>query len=146
MKHSYCLLGPPKILHSDNGTEFANSLFNQLQDNCPGMQIIRGRPRHPATQGSVESANKSVERMIAAQFEDTGSRDWPSMLPAIMWAINTSPHSATGKTPYEMVYGQKPRPQVICPGTSYEEEPIVAEEAVANLIRVEPIDQADQGP
>lgn len=134
MRHSFYLLSPPQILHFDNGKEFNNSFFEEIKQRCEGMQIIRGRPRHPATQGSVESANKQVERMIAAEFEETGSRDWPSMLPGIMWAMNTTDHEAHNKTPFQVVFGQKARKQVICPGTTYEEQPIIDEEEIEDLI------------
>ena len=30
----------------------------------PGCVIVRGRPRHPQTQGSIERANKDVEEML----------------------------------------------------------------------------------
>ncbi len=80
------ICGPPEVLQSDNGREFDNQLFDELKERCKGMQIIKGRPRHPQTQGSVEAANKMVERKLASSFEETGSRDWPAMLAGIMWA------------------------------------------------------------
>ncbi|DBA79764.1 TPA: hypothetical protein ACH3X1_008429 [Trebouxia sp. C0004] len=58
----------------------------------------QGRPRHPQTQGSVEAANKMVERKRASNFKETGSRDWPAMLAGIIWAMNTVPHSAHRKS------------------------------------------------
>lgn len=100
----------------------------------PDMQLIRGRPRHPSTQGSVESANKAIKDKMAAMFEETGSRDWVSMLPQIVHAMNTTPHSATGKAPFEVVYGQKPRSRIIWPGTTAEEHPIIDEEQIQDLI------------
>ena len=88
--------------------EFVNRLLTELAKRMPDMQLIRGRPRHSATQRSVESANKAVEDKMAALFEETGSRDWVSMLPQIVHAMNTTTPSAIGKAPYEVVYRQKP--------------------------------------
>ena len=43
--------GPPRILQSDNGKEFVNSLIFELQKQWVGLQLVRGRPRSPQTQG-----------------------------------------------------------------------------------------------
>jgi len=128
------IFGPPEVLQSDNGREFDNQLFDELKERCKGMQIIRGRPRHPQTQGSVEAANKMVERKLASSFEETGSRDWPAMLAGIMWAMNTVPHSAHRKSPYQMVFGRKPREQILRPGTTCEEQPIIDQADVEHLL------------
>ena len=128
MKECKVVFGPPKICHSDNGKGFDNQFFEELAQSCPGMQLIKGRLRHPQSQGSVEAANKVVERKLAAEFEETGSRDWPSMLAGIAWAMNTVP------TPYEVVFGTKPREQILRPGTTYEEQPLIDDEDVADLL------------
>jgi len=55
--------GPPVILHTDNGKEFHNELMG-LVCQVTGMKSIRGRPRHPQSQGSVERANKEVKQLL----------------------------------------------------------------------------------
>src|SRR5207253_2936897 len=54
------LIGPPRILQSDNGKEFTAKVIREL---CARMDIsiINGRPYHPQSQGSVESANKHMK-------------------------------------------------------------------------------------
>ena len=51
--------GKPHILHTDNGKEFCNKLF---EDYCNNNEIIiiRGRPYHPQSQGVVESFNQEI--------------------------------------------------------------------------------------
>ena len=56
-------LGPPKILQSDNGTEFKGALTILLRQY--GIQVINGRPRHPQSQGMVEKANHILKNKIA---------------------------------------------------------------------------------
>jgi IS30 family transposase len=58
--------GAPKILQSDNGREFVNSVINQLISRWPSCKIVNGRPRHPQSQGSVERSNQDVENMLRA--------------------------------------------------------------------------------
>lgn len=76
------------ILQHDNGREFVNEPIAQLAAMYPNMQFIRGRPRHSQTQGSVESANKTVERKLAAMMHDTGRSDWYNMLDAVQHSMN----------------------------------------------------------
>jgi len=78
----------------------------------PNTQFIRGRPRHSQTQRSVESANKIVERKLAAMMHDTGQSDWYNMLDAVQHSMNHQVHSATKKKPYQLVFDRHPRPHV----------------------------------
>ena len=50
----FTTFGPPLILQSDNGWEFVSSIIIELVRLWPTIQIIHGRPRHPASQSLVE--------------------------------------------------------------------------------------------
>ena len=56
--------GAPIILQTDNGKEFTGTAFVDAVELLCGCKVIRGRPRHPQTQGSVEAANKIVKELI----------------------------------------------------------------------------------
>ena len=56
--------GAPIILQTDNGKEFTGTAFLDAVEQLCGCKVIRGRPRHPQTQGSVEAANKIVKTLI----------------------------------------------------------------------------------
>ena len=47
----FCTFGPAKILQSDNGKEFVAKVKTEITNMWPGLVIIRGRPRHPQSQG-----------------------------------------------------------------------------------------------
>lgn len=86
-----CLIFPyfglPSILQSDNGKEFVNAILNKLVSQWPGkVQLISGRPRHPQSQGLVEQAHHTLERMIAAKMqEDKKTKPpWSKWLPHII--------------------------------------------------------------
>ncbi|CAF0753868.1 unnamed protein product [Didymodactylos carnosus] len=49
--------GPPHLLYSDNGAEFVAPVIVELTTLFPDMCFIRGRPRHPQSQGCIERAN-----------------------------------------------------------------------------------------
>ena len=48
---------------------------------------VYGRPRHPQSQGPVEQANGTIEVMISAMMEQEKYRNWPSLLPKIMYNL-----------------------------------------------------------
>jgi hypothetical protein len=53
----FFFFGPPQSLHSDNGREFVSVVITELKTLFPDLVFIRGRPRHPQSQGCVERAN-----------------------------------------------------------------------------------------
>lgn len=81
------VVGLPSILHSDNGREFVNKLIAEVISTWPGqVQLVSGRPRHPQSQGLVEQAHYTLERMISAKAMESGSKSppWTSWLPYIV--------------------------------------------------------------
>ncbi|RDD40124.1 KRAB-A domain-containing protein 2 [Trichoplax sp. H2] len=60
----FAIFGAPAILHSDNGREFVNATIEQLKDRWHGCHLVRGKPRHSQSQGSVERANQDVEQKL----------------------------------------------------------------------------------
>jgi hypothetical protein len=62
----FCILGAPCILQSDNGREFFNHIINYLVLMWDSLKIVHGKLRHSQSQGSVERANKNIEKIIYA--------------------------------------------------------------------------------
>lgn len=127
----FCYFGAPQVLQTDNGGEFmknAEILGAQWRE----MKIVRGRPCHPQSQGCVERANgdlklKLEKWMISKRQEseeecinnDTAARKcWTRGIHEVIYAMNTSESSVTGKTPYELVFGLKARNGFTPPVTS----------------------------
>jgi len=98
---------PPAILQCDNGREFKGVLLILLKRY--GVKVINGRPRTPSTQGLVEQANGTVKTRLRAWKEDTGNKAWAGALPDIALKMNRAVHGSTGKSPYEIMFGRKPR-------------------------------------
>ena len=68
--------GAPRILQSDRGGEFVNSWIEEIARQWPGMKLVKGRSRYPQSQGSVESANKEVHRLLVSWMRDNNSTNW----------------------------------------------------------------------
>lgn len=84
----FAYFGPPKILQSDNGREFVNTIIHKLVQDWPGeITVVNGRARHPQSQGLVERGNAKVEEMLACRFktseEENNDTSWTMWLPQI---------------------------------------------------------------
>ncbi|GES75221.1 KRAB-A domain-containing protein 2-like [Rhizophagus clarus] len=99
---------PPKILQSDNGKEFTATIIKELISLWPTVKIINGRPRHPQSQGLVERANGILQQKLGKWKEDTGRNDWSFGLHSVILSMNHSYCRSHKKTPYELVFGDKP--------------------------------------
>ena len=85
--HLFPYFGVPRILHSDNGREFINSVIEiLLQSWHSSIQLVSGRPRHPQSQGVVERAHYTFQRKLSAEISKTKSRSpsWASLVPRIV--------------------------------------------------------------
>ena len=63
LKQYFTYIGKSKILQSDNGTEYNNSIINNyLASN--NVEHIFSSPRHPQTNGVVEVVYKEVKNYV----------------------------------------------------------------------------------
>ena len=96
--------GPPKEIHTDNGKEFVNSDLSAL---CTRFHIrhIRGRPRHPQSQGQVERVNQTLTRKLAKCMHGREKR-WIAVHDEIVYKYNSRRHRATNTTPMQAFRGR----------------------------------------
>jgi len=100
-----CRFGVPKVLVSDNGRQFDNSLF---RDFCRhfGIQNHYSSPTHPQANGQAEVTNRSLLKIIKTRLE--GAKGvWPDKLPGVLWAYRTTVRTLTGETLFNLAYGSK---------------------------------------
>ena len=95
--------GTPKVVHSDQGTEFESSLLRHTI-RLLGVRKTRTAPYRPQSDGMVERFNRTLLNMLSA-FVSEKVNDWDEHLPYVMMAYRTSVHASTGCTPQIMVYG-----------------------------------------
>jgi hypothetical protein len=101
--------GPCKILQSDNGKEFTAQVIKDLKKLWPGLIILNGRPRHPQSQGLVERGNSTLCDILGKLMHDRNTSHWTSCLLPAIYSMNTSLAQGIKHTPFEVVFGQKPR-------------------------------------
>ena len=105
--HWICRFGSPVQIHSDGGKEFCNKLLNELF-NLLDIKHTKTSPAHPQCNAQVEVFNKTLAKYLAS-FVDQTTLDWEQYIPAMMFSYNTSYHSTIMTTPFELLYGMKPR-------------------------------------
>ena len=67
IKYHILLYGKCKILQCDNGTEFKNRELKVFTEN-EGIELIFSRPRHPQTNGAIESIHKRVRTNLLNDY------------------------------------------------------------------------------
>ena len=100
-----CRFGVPYSIHSDQGTNFESTLFQQV---CHLLGIVKTRttPYHPQSDGLVERFNRTLQAMISTYVKDDQS-DWDDHLPHIMMAYRSSEHASTKATPNFLMFGRE---------------------------------------
>jgi hypothetical protein len=58
-----------------------------------GLKIVHGKPRQSQSQGSVERANKDIEKIIYAWMEENQSRKWSEGLKFCQFSKNSAYHA-----------------------------------------------------
>jgi transposase InsO family protein len=98
--------GPVENLMSDQGKAFDNALLKRVAA-MSGVEKVRTTPYHPQGNGLVERFNQTLELMMSL-FVNVRHADWDEFVDLCLWAYRSSPHAATGKTPFEMMLGRIP--------------------------------------
>jgi hypothetical protein len=101
--------GPCRILQSDNGKEFTASVIKDWKSLWSGLIILSGRARHPLSQGLVERGNSTLCDILGKLIHDRDTSRWTSCLAPAVYSMNTSLAQGIKHTPFEVVFGQKPR-------------------------------------
>ena len=98
--------GLPQSLRSDNGPQFRPEVFElYLEDN--GIEHRKTTPLWPQANGEVERQNKSLlKRMKIAQAE---GKEWKKEIRKYLVAYRSTPHTTTGVSPAELLFGRKMR-------------------------------------
>lgn len=98
--------GLPGRLITDRGTCYTSGAFEEY---CAehGIQLVWTSSRHPQANGQVERTH-SVVMATLMTMGGAGSK-WAEMLPEVQRLKNNSETKVTGKTPFEMLHGYRPR-------------------------------------
>ncbi|KAK8918566.1 hypothetical protein KSP39_PZI021170 [Platanthera zijinensis] len=100
-----CRFGIPLAIVTDNGPQFASL---ELEDFCKqlGTDLRFASVHHPRSNGQVEAANKLIVNLLKKKVTNLKG-NWAEQLPSVLWALRTTPNSATGETPFKLSHGSE---------------------------------------
>ncbi|GFW22111.1 hypothetical protein TNCV_1632411 [Trichonephila clavipes] len=102
----FCQTGFPKTICTDQGTNFTAQLTQAFQDVL-GASPRFSTPGHPESMGAVERWNRTLKDMLNKNIQEHGN-EWDVHLPYLLFAYREIPHTLTGVSPYQLVYGRLP--------------------------------------
>ena len=101
--------GRPNEVISDNDIRFKSpTSFYQESMKKIGVKVSFSVPRHPSSNGLMERENRSFVQTLRCLVQETGSKDWPKLLPFVNFVMNSQVSSVTGFSPSELFQGRPP--------------------------------------
>ena len=96
----------PWYILSDNGTEFKNSLMDQVLQQL-GIDRIFSAPYHPQSNGKLEVFHKYLKPTLKKLCEKDPA-NWDKYLNQVLASYRITPNLATAESPFFLVYGRDP--------------------------------------
>ena len=102
--------GAPSIVQTDQRANFVSDVFRAT---CKLLKIkkIQSTAFHPESQGSIERIHRVLAEYLRHYVREDQT-DWDEWVPFATYTYNTSEHTATGYTPFELVFGHPLLPTV----------------------------------
>jgi len=101
------LHGLPKSIVSDRDPKFTGELWKTLWSALE-VDLKMSTAYHPQSDGQTERTIRTLEQYLRALV--TPDKSWLDALPLAEYAYNSSVHSSTKATPFELMYGFTPPP------------------------------------
>lgn len=93
-------------LRSDRGTEYCNEVLQQISKILNFKQTFSAA-YHPETIGALERNHRCLNEYLRS-FSNEHHDDWDDWVGFYTFVYNTTPHTDSNLTPFELVYGRKP--------------------------------------
>ena len=97
----------PKILQSDNGSEFLGYCIKTLKENYSNIHIVKGRPRHPQSQGKVERGHGPFKENLQKWMREHPGQSWTVGAYVVNGQMNrVAQYNRGGFSAYNLYYGK----------------------------------------
>lgn len=100
----FSMYGVPRKINSDPGSEFNNELVKELLKMYK-IDFHIGTPNNPSSMAIVERFHSTIIEIYRLAKYDKNDLDAASVMTYAIMGYNNTIHSATGFTPFELVFG-----------------------------------------
>ncbi len=104
LRSLFMTYGIPRILQSDNGTEFINLNVQQVLE-LAGVDHRRVTAYYPQANGAAERIIRSIKQRLNAYLKGD-TLEWPHHVPVVQFCCNTSAHRRHGSTPFSLFFAR----------------------------------------
>uniref|UniRef100_A0A803TPY4 Gypsy retrotransposon integrase-like protein 1 n=1 Tax=Anolis carolinensis TaxID=28377 RepID=A0A803TPY4_ANOCA len=108
INHIYKLHGCPSRVVSDRGVQFTAKFWGKFLEML-GAERSMSSAFHPMTNGAVEHTQQTLGQFLRI-YSNKRQNDWSRWLAFAELAFNSTIHSATNKSPFEVIYGHEIQP------------------------------------
>ena len=95
--------GIPEAILTDQGSVFMSRLTKSVC-NVLGIEQIRTSPYHPQSDGALERWHACLKGMLKRSEVDL--KYWDKSLKYLLFAYRDTPHTVTGFSPFELLFGR----------------------------------------
>lgn len=103
----FTLYGIPKIVQSDQGSNFTSDLFKNSMKQL-GIKQYLATAYHPESQGVLERFHQTFKSMLRKYCLETG-KEWDDGINLLLFAIRESKQESLGFSPHQLVFPHEVR-------------------------------------
>ena len=107
LTHFMYIFGIPKVIQSDQGSNFSSHLFVQVVKQLK-VQHEQSSAYHAQSQGALERFHQTLKSLLRGYCVKM-NQDWEEGLPWLMLAAREVVQESTGFSPNELVFGHRVR-------------------------------------
>jgi transposase InsO family protein len=104
-KHVFCKFGTCQEILSDQGTEFNNSMMEQMCELF-GIRKLRTTGYRASANGRIERIHRTINSIIGKMVAEN-HRNWHEILDLVVAAYNASGHESTNYSPNLLMFGRE---------------------------------------
>jgi hypothetical protein len=102
---TFCDFGLPKIVQSDNGTEFVNAVLKKMKKHCAfSHRLISSY--HPQANGVAE-AHVKLAKTLLTKYVNGDWSEWCKFVPMVQLSINNRITARHHSTPFSLMFTRR---------------------------------------
>ncbi len=99
----FTLVGLPRAVQSDQGTNFMSNIFQQVMFQL-GITQYKSSAYHPESQGALERFHQTMKTMMKIYCQEH-DKDWDEGIHLLLFAARDPVQESLGFSPFELVFG-----------------------------------------